>query len=274
MACTQPTNSHEEGPSAPERRRTQTRSARKRAHDRVDASPTETQQPADKAPALSQNSTFVEPLSSIPARHKGVSANRSDTITISEDGAELSEGQSSAATSSRHNVPNASHQLPPNVASTVMSRGTGVATEAGDRSRQRKLPNPSASESTLRKSRFNTLPQEVDSALWVLHCELESVPLLRQKVSGLETEISRLHQEVNIQRNEIALTRQIGERARALEAELHKLKAEAAATDETEILKARNQELELKVAHMHSQLEVSTKTLQEWKQKLSNMIEG
>ncbi|KAE8154597.1 hypothetical protein BDV25DRAFT_147546 [Aspergillus avenaceus] len=145
-----------------------------------------------------------------------------------------------------------------------------------DRIQQKCATKLSTADLAPRKSRFNTLPQEVDSALWVVYRELESVPLLRQRITDLESGMSSLRQELNISRNEVALSRKIVERARSSEMELEKLKKGAAnqltAANEVETLKTRNQELETEVARMHAELGASTKTLEEWKQKLSSLI--
>ncbi|KAB8275637.1 hypothetical protein BDV30DRAFT_247505 [Aspergillus minisclerotigenes] len=119
-------------------------------------------------------------------------------------------------------------------------------------------PKISSTTSAPRKSQFNTLPQEVDSALSVVYRELEGVPLLRQKISDLESELARVHQESNIQRNELALSRRVVERARMAEDELQRLRAEATKrwvyTKEITILKVKNQELESEVTGLRSEL--------------------
>ncbi|QRD85530.1 hypothetical protein F9C07_2148919 [Aspergillus flavus] len=116
----------------------------------------------------------------------------------------------------------------------------------------------SSTTSTPRKSQFNTLPQEVDSALSIVYRELEGVPLLQQKISDLESELDRVYQESNIQRNELALSRRVVERARMAEDELQRLIAEGtkrwACTKEITILKVKNQELESEVTGLRSEL--------------------
>ncbi|KAB8208469.1 hypothetical protein BDV34DRAFT_49643 [Aspergillus parasiticus] len=137
-------------------------------------------------------------------------------------------------------------------------------------------PKLSSTTSAPRKSQFNTLPQEVDSALSVVYRKLDGVPLLRQKISDLESELARVHQESNIQRNEPALSRQVVERAPMAEDELQRLRAEAtkrrAYAKEITILKVKNQELESEDTDLRNELEKSTTALQEWKQKLSTML--
>lgn len=149
--------------------------------------------------------------------------------------------------------------------------------DEANRARRTMAPRDSTASSAPRKSRFNTLPEEVDSALWVVYRELESAPLLRQTISDLQFEMSSLRQELSIRQNELALNRKLVEKGRAAEIELQRHRAEAAnrhaMTEETEALKAKNRELETELENTRNQLENATKTLQGWKQKLSNLID-
>ncbi|KAL4873105.1 hypothetical protein BDV12DRAFT_160394 [Aspergillus spectabilis] len=123
-----------------------------------------------------------------------------------------------------------------------------------------------------RKSRYNTLSEDVESALAVLYRELEKIPFLDQKIEELESEVSRLDQEVRIQRNELALSHRISVSA----TELQRLRSEAAgrqaAVDEAARLAARNQELESHIAELREQSTKSNQSLQGLKQKLSTLI--
>ncbi|ODM18441.1 hypothetical protein SI65_06312 [Aspergillus cristatus] len=149
--------------------------------------------------------------------------------------------------------------------------------DAANRAQRTTTPRESIAPSAPRKSRFNTLPEEVDSALWVVYRELESVPLLRQNISDLQFQISSLRQELSIRQNELALTKRVVAKGRAAELELQKYREEAAnrqaSTEETEALKAENRELELELKNTRNELKNSTKALQGWKQKLSNLID-
>lgn len=134
-----------------------------------------------------------------------------------------------------------------------------AAVERANKQTQRMTTSKiSSTTSTPRKSQFNTLPQEVDSALSIVYRELEGVPLLQQKISDLESELDRVYQESNIQRNELALSRRVVERARMAEDELQRLIAEGtkrwACTKEITILKVKNQELESEVTGLRSEL--------------------
>lgn len=124
-----------------------------------------------------------------------------------------------------------------------------------------------------RKSRFNTLPTEVDSALWTVYRELENGTMLQKKVENLERDVSRLNQVVQMHKNE---TLAAGGVIRKLRAELETVRREAAErhadSDEKQRLEARNKELELEVTDTRQQLEAANKTLLEWKQQLAALI--
>ncbi|KAB8249543.1 hypothetical protein BDV35DRAFT_378153 [Aspergillus flavus] len=122
-----------------------------------------------------------------------------------------------------------------------------AAVERANKQTQRMTTSKiSSTTSAPRKSQFNTLPQEVDSALSIVYRELEG------------SELDRVHQESNIQRNELALSRRVVERARMAEDELQRLIAEGtkrrACTKEITILKVKNQELESEVTGLRSEL--------------------
>lgn len=124
-----------------------------------------------------------------------------------------------------------------------------------------------------RKSRFNTLPTEVDSALWTVYRELENGIILQSKVTNLERDVTRLNQVVQMHMNE---TLAAGGVIKKLRAELETVRREAADRhadfDEKQRLEARNKELELEVADTRRQLEAANRTLLEWKQQLSALI--
>ncbi|KAH8424851.1 uncharacterized protein LDX57_002595 [Aspergillus melleus] len=133
-----------------------------------------------------------------------------------------------------------------------------------------------ATDASRRKSRFDTLSPQVESALWVLYRELESVPLAQRRIANLENEMAQLRQEVRIQRNEIELTRASGSQVRVLREEVQRLKMELASRDaaveEAEGLKARNSDLEVELGRSRAEVEESARTLAEWKKKLSSLI--
>ncbi|KAL4775439.1 hypothetical protein BDW60DRAFT_143542 [Aspergillus nidulans var. acristatus] len=112
----------------------------------------------------------------------------------------------------------------------------------------------SSSSSSLRKSRFNTLSDEVDSALSVVYRELEEVPLLRKTVADLEHKMAGLRQELSIYKNEIALSRRMG------------------GGNDMKGLTAKKNDLERENADLRAQLEKSNQALKEWKEKLAGML--
>ncbi|KAL4748134.1 hypothetical protein BDW72DRAFT_159600 [Aspergillus terricola var. indicus] len=115
-------------------------------------------------------------------------------------------------------------------------------------------PLSSSSLSALRKSRFNTLSDEVDFALSVVYRELEEVPLLRKTVADLEHKMASLRQELSIYKNEIALSRIMG------------------GGNEMKGLAARKNDLERENADLRAQLDKSNQALKEWKKKLAGML--
>ncbi|KAJ5261175.1 hypothetical protein N7478_011770 [Penicillium angulare] len=150
---------------------------------------------------------------------------------------------------------------------------TGLA-DSG--SSQQTKPGASTKKPAARKSKFTTLSNDVDSALRVLYSELETIQLLRQQVSNLQFDNTRLHQDLSICRNEVALARGGIEKSRHLEAEVMRLKATIAdqhkETHDTEVLKKENEGLKSEVETIQKQLEDSNKTLAEWKNKLLNLV--
>ena len=126
---------------------------------------------------------------------------------------------------------------------------------------------------TARKSRFNTLPPEIDSALGALYVELEKVPLLQRRVKDLEEELRRLQQVVQMQKNEVLVA---GRRNQKLSSELEKVRGETASrqadVQEKRELQARNQQLESELADSRRALETTNKTFLDWKQNLMTFV--
>lgn len=127
-----------------------------------------------------------------------------------------------------------------------------------------------------RKSRFATLSNEVDSALWVLYRELESTTSLRQQIAELEAQIVKLRQEVSIRDNQLILSQRATKTGQIPQAELDRLRVQAAkadiATREAETLRTRNEVLEKELKAAKAETETMTGTLNEWKGKLINLI--
>ncbi|KAJ3528579.1 hypothetical protein NM208_g10138 [Fusarium decemcellulare] len=127
-----------------------------------------------------------------------------------------------------------------------------------------------------RKSRFSTLPADIDSALRVLYGELETATELRQQVTRLETETVQLRQELDLRKKELALAQKAAEMARSSQAEITRLRSEVserqAAVDEIVILRAEKQELEVELQNSRDQVNKMTQTLQDWRRSLTGLI--
>ncbi|KAL4882963.1 hypothetical protein BJY04DRAFT_185492 [Aspergillus karnatakaensis] len=161
------------------------------------------------------------------------------------------------------------------VAAQPIARASNVVSTANEgvrRGPKTNTPTPASALLASRKSRYNTLSEDVESALTVLYRELEKIPFLEQKITDLESELSRLNQEVRIQRNELALSR----RMNVSTTELQRLRMEAAgkqdAEDKAAQLQSKNEELEAQLAELRDQSTKSNQSLQDLKQKLSNLI--
>lgn len=136
-------------------------------------------------------------------------------------------------------------------------------------------------DSHARKSRFATLSSEVDSALWVLYRELESVTSFRQRISELEAEIVKLRQDVSIRDNQIILSRRSLPPSNSLpggvsQAEIDRLRVQAAKADEAmrevELVRANNDALKKELEDARAESAAKDKTLNEWKNRLASLI--
>lgn len=127
-----------------------------------------------------------------------------------------------------------------------------------------------------RKSRFATLPSEVDASLAVLYRELESVASLKTQVEDLQIQNIQYLQGIKIRDNNLAVLRRDLENRKAENEELARLRAN---TSEHDSLKAELEELRSKNAQLEADLQVAreqTATAQElvndWKGKLTQLI--
>lgn len=141
-------------------------------------------------------------------------------------------------------------------------------------------------DSHARKSKFATLSSEVDSALWVLYRELESVTSLRQRIGELESEIVKLRQDVSIRDNQLILSRRSmsssqnssnsGMPGGISQAEVDRLRVQAAKVDEVtrqaESMRAKNEALEKELKDAKAESAAKDKTLNEWKGRLVSLI--
>lgn len=136
-------------------------------------------------------------------------------------------------------------------------------------------------DSHARKSKFATLSTEVDSALWVLYRELESVTSLRQRIGELEAEVVKLRQDVSIRDNQIILSRRSLPSSTNLpggisQAEVDRLRVQATrgeeAIREMESIRTRNKELEKDLKEARDECAAKDTTLNEWKNRLATLI--
>uniref|UniRef100_A0A093VHM5 PHD finger protein 21A n=1 Tax=Talaromyces marneffei PM1 TaxID=1077442 RepID=A0A093VHM5_TALMA len=153
-------------------------------------------------------------------------------------------------------------------------------------------PSPSAYggnsilDSHARKSKFATLSSEVDSALWVLYRELESVTSLRQQIGELESEIVKLRQDVSIRDNQLILSRRsmssahnntnTGMPGGISQAEIDRLRVQAAKVEEltrqAESMRAKNEALEKELKDAKAESAAKDEMLNEWKGRLVSLI--
>ncbi|GAM37683.1 hypothetical protein TCE0_024f07801 [Talaromyces pinophilus] len=195
-------------------------------------------------------------------------------------------------TSQPHRFSDVSSPYSPNPSSITLpsiSTRPGLAHEFG---LPPPAPSPSAHggssilDSHARKSKFATLSSEVDSALWVLYRELESVTSLRQRISELESEIVKLRQDVSIRDNQLILSRRSMSSAQnssnsgmpggISQAEVDRLRVQAAKVDEVtrqaESMRAKNEALEKELKDAKAESAAKDKTLNEWKGRLVSLI--
>lgn len=127
-----------------------------------------------------------------------------------------------------------------------------------------------------RRSRYTTLPTEVDSALRVLYSELETAAELRQQIGGLEGQVNQLRQDLSLRDRELQMTQKALQSARASQSELAQLRLEASqrqgSVEEAATLRAEKHQLEEELKSTRTQMDEMSKTLQQWKQKLSALL--
>ncbi|OHE95661.1 hypothetical protein CORC01_09093 [Colletotrichum orchidophilum] len=127
-----------------------------------------------------------------------------------------------------------------------------------------------------RRSRYATLPTDVDVALRLLYAELEAAHELRHKVGDLEGQVSQMQRELNLRNSELALARRAADMSRISQGEMEQLRAQASqgqqAIAEAAGMRAENGLLRAELEKRKVQLAETNQTLQEWKQKLSALI--
>ncbi|KAE8360878.1 hypothetical protein BDV27DRAFT_167384 [Aspergillus caelatus] len=127
-----------------------------------------------------------------------------------------------------------------------------------------------------RKSRYMSLPSEVDASLNVLYRELESNASLRLEIENLREENTRCMQTIQMRDlNLMALRREL-ERRRFSEQELERLQANAAqlenANKEIQELRAKNESLEAELQISRESAKEAKALVDDWKSKLSLLI--
>ncbi|KAL7895890.1 hypothetical protein HDV63DRAFT_93660 [Trichoderma sp. SZMC 28014] len=130
------------------------------------------------------------------------------------------------------------------------------------------------------RSRFSTLPAEVDDAVSLLLRELEYLGDARQKITHLEDVIVRLQQDVRINENALRLAQRNAassnsRNSEGLRTENEKLKKEAEdmrrlLTDE----KSRSQYYQADAEYWKSQAQTKQTELEELRGKLKNLLGG
>ncbi|KAK1640121.1 hypothetical protein BDP81DRAFT_469013 [Colletotrichum phormii] len=127
-----------------------------------------------------------------------------------------------------------------------------------------------------RKSRYTTLPTDVDAALRLLYAELETAHELRHKVGDVEGQVAQMQRELHLRNSELAVARRAADVSRVSATEMEQLR-ERASLGETAIaeaveLRAENRMLRAELETSREKLAESNRALEEWKRKLSALM--
>ncbi|KAL4778642.1 hypothetical protein BJX76DRAFT_128186 [Aspergillus varians] len=127
-----------------------------------------------------------------------------------------------------------------------------------------------------RRSRYSTLPGDVDASLSVLYRELESASTLRSKVEELRNENAKFHQMIQLRDLEVAaLRREMDSQHLSLQ-NLETLRTSAAELEqaklEIEDLRAKNAALQSDLDASREQAATATELVNDWKGKLANLL--
>ncbi|KAK1535485.1 hypothetical protein CPAR01_09027 [Colletotrichum paranaense] len=127
-----------------------------------------------------------------------------------------------------------------------------------------------------RKSRYTTLPTDVDAALRLLYAELETAHELRHKVGDVEGQVAQMQRELHLRNSELAVARRAADVGRVSASEMEQLRAQAAlgekAVEEAAGLRAENRSLRAELETSRERLVESERALEEWKRKLSALM--
>ena len=136
----------------------------------------------------------------------------------------------------------------------------------------------SKKKTSSRRSRYSTLPTEVDSALRVLYSEIEATMDLRKRVADLEAETSQQRRELHIRDSELAVAHKALETTRSSQNEITRLQRELSerqqAFDTAIALETKTQNLETELQSTRTQLSEMTRAYQGLKQKLSALLDS
>ncbi|KXH53842.1 hypothetical protein CSAL01_06440 [Colletotrichum salicis] len=127
-----------------------------------------------------------------------------------------------------------------------------------------------------RKSRYTTLPTDVDAALRLLYAELEAAHELRHKVGDVEGQVAQMQRELHLRNSELAVARRAADVSRLSASEMEQLR-ERALLGETAIaeavgLRAENRTLRAELEMSREKLAENNRALEEWKRKLSALM--
>ncbi|KAK1675695.1 hypothetical protein BDP55DRAFT_768359 [Colletotrichum godetiae] len=127
-----------------------------------------------------------------------------------------------------------------------------------------------------RKSRYITLPTDVDAALRLLYAELETAHELRHKVGDVEGQVAQMQRELHLRNSELAVARRAADVSRVSATEMEQLR-ERVSLGETAIaeaveLRSENRMLRAELETSREKLTESNRALEEWKRKLSALM--
>ncbi|KAL2879185.1 hypothetical protein SGCOL_005610 [Colletotrichum sp. CLE4] len=127
-----------------------------------------------------------------------------------------------------------------------------------------------------RKSRYTTLPTDVDAALRLLYAQLETAHELRHKVGDVEGQVAQMQRELHLRNSELAVARRAADVSRVSATEMEQLR-ERVSLGETAIaeaveLRAENRMLRAELETSREKLTESNRALEEWKRKLSALM--
>lgn len=135
------------------------------------------------------------------------------------------------------------------------------------------LPWPQSKGALLRRSRYSTLPENIDQAVILLVDELESSVTLKKSVQYLEKKVQALEQDIKIRDGQALLAQQAHNSH--LSRENASLRVEATAKQrELEWLQEQNQELKQELEQLREHVKKCEENMSSWKRMMKSMIDG